>query len=184
MRILILDTETTGLFERGSDPKNYTCFNNSRLIELGYIVYNDSEIQKKYESLVKVDFPITNSHIHNICNIDCEIKGKHLLDVLKELHNDLLNVDVIVAHNIDFDLNIILAECYRNEFIDLINLLKSKSKKCTMKMGKEMLKLYKYPKLMELYPTLTNKEWIQQHRALDDVEKCSECYFVLMNKID
>lgn len=183
MRILILDTETTGLFDRNSNPKNYTQFDNARLIELGYIVYHDDKVEKKYESLVKVNFPITNSHIHHITNNDCE-QGKYIYNVLKELSDDLINVDIIVAHNIDFDLNIILAECYRIEFTELINLLLIKNKKCTMKMAKDILKLDKWPRLINLYSSLTNKEWIQQHRALDDVEKCAECYFKLIEKND
>ena len=37
-----------------------------------------------------------------------------------------------------------------------------------------------YPKLVDLYKTLCgNTNWKQEHRALDDVDKCAQCYFKL-----
>tara|TARA_B110000208_G_C11659028_1_gene390907 strand:- start:437 stop:1006 length:570 start_codon:yes stop_codon:yes gene_type:complete len=189
MSILIIDTETTGLPNRPSfnkyyNPMRYNHYDSSRLIEIGYIIYNEQgEKIKENSFLIKTNnFKIENSHIHGITQIDTDTNGIDIDDGLNKLNEDLQNIKVIVAHNLLFDINIILAECYRNENSDLIKTIKSKLGECSMKLAKKKFKLTKYPKLINLYEMLFNEKPIQEHRALSDCELCGKCYFKLKKK--
>jgi len=184
--VLIFDIETTGLPERKGfnnyyEPCETKYYNNSRMIELGYIICSNSGILiKEVDDLIKPDnFSINNSNIHGITNVMANGFGKDINIVLNDLNNDLKNVNTIIAHNINFDYNILLSECYR--YLDsehsIITDLKSKEQICTMKMGKDFLNVYKYPKLVDLHKNLFNRDIKQEHRALSDVKLCAECYY-------
>jgi DNA polymerase-3 subunit alpha len=185
---LVLDTETTGIpitkgFNKYYDPSDIKYYNGSRLIELAYIIYDkDDNIIKEFSSLVKPDnFVITNSHIHGIVQEDALTNGNLLSIVMNELYRDMDMVDTLVAHNMLFDINILLSESYRMNNLDLVNKLKSKKKSCTMLVGQRAMKLYKFPKLIELYKFLYNKPVTQIHRALSDVIICADCYKKIKN---
>jgi DNA polymerase III epsilon subunit-like protein len=181
MNIMILDTETTG-FPASRDPTEIYKFNNARLIELGYIIYDSTGKKiKEYDSLVKPNnFVIGNTHIHGISQQDAISKGQSIDQVLNELSTDLDTIDAFVCHNISFDMNIILSESHRAKMLDLVKKIESKEKLCTMEMGKKFMKLNKSPKLIELYKFLFNKDFIQEHRALSDCVACADCYFSMI----
>jgi DNA polymerase III epsilon subunit-like protein len=181
MNIMILDTETTG-FPASRDPTEIYKFNNARLIELGYIIYDSTGKKiKEYDSLVKPNnFVINNTHIHGISQQDAISKGQPIEQVLNELSTDLDKIDAFVCHNISFDMNIILSESHRAKILDLVKKIESKEKLCTMEMGKKFMKLNKSPKLIELYKFLFNKDFIQEHRALSDCVACADCYFSMI----
>jgi DNA polymerase III epsilon subunit-like protein len=178
MNIMILDTETTG-FPASRDPTEIYKFNNARLIELGYIIYDSTGKKiKEYDSLViPNNFVINNTHIHGISQQDAISKGQSIEQVLNELSRDLDTIDAFVCHNISFDMNIILSESHRAKMLDLVKKIESKEKLCTMEIGKKFMKLNKSPKLIELYKFLFNKDFIQEHRALSDCVACADCYY-------
>lgn len=187
MNTLFIDVETTGLpenrgFNNYHHPSKLFYYKNSRLIELAYIIYNNNnEIVKKVENLIKpVDFTIENSEFHGITTKMALTEGKDLSKVLDELCNDLDNVDTIVAHNINFDINIILAECYKEKKQNLIKHLESINRICTMDLGKTYMNTKKYPKLIELYQHLFDKTITQEHRALSDTHICADCYYEMI----
>jgi len=181
MNIMILDTETTG-FPASRDPTEIYKFNNARLIELGYIIYDSTGKKiKEYDLLVKPNnFVIGNTRIHGISQQDAISKGQPIEQVLNELSTDLDKIDAFVCHNISFDMNIILSESHRAKMLDLVKKIESKEKLCTMEMGKKFMKLNKSPKLIELYKFLFNKDFIQEHRALSDCVACADCYFSMI----
>ena len=118
MYTLVFDTETTGLptmkrFNVYHEPSLVNYYKNSRIIELAYIIYDEEGNCVKTESnLVKPNnFIIENSHIHGITQENAVENGKDIESVIQLMNNDLTNVDTIVAHNIDFDINILLSEC-------------------------------------------------------------------------
>ena len=183
---LVIDTETTGL-PKMTEKRTYYDYTESdkydisRLLELGYVLYENKKEIKKYEKLVNVNFLIHNSDIHGITNADTIVNGVCIHDILNNLFNDIKDIDVtIVAHNIKFDINILLSEAHRYGHNDLINKINSCEQKCTCQMAKEKLRLNYYIKLVTLYKKLFHKKIIQEHRALSDVYLCSECYFQLL----
>jgi DNA polymerase III epsilon subunit-like protein len=182
--ILIIDTETTGLpitigFDKYYSPKITKYYEKSRLIEIAYIICDEKKNKiKEVSNLIKpLDFEINNSQFHGITQKIANDSGIDLSDALNYLDEDLNNIDTIVAHNKNFDLNIILSECYRQNNIELADKILSKNTECTMKLGKEIMKQYKSPKMVELYKFLFKKEVLQEHRALSDVIICADCYF-------
>jgi DNA polymerase-3 subunit alpha len=186
MNIMILDIETSGLpivkrFNVYHNPKELQYYENSRLIELGYSIYSIDKVKISDTcNLVKPDtFTITNHHIHGITHQMASTKGLPINVVLNILDKEIDYVGAIVGHNIMFDVTIILSECYRYGFTNLLNKILQKELICTMKMGKQYLKIPRGPSLAVLHRTLFKKYITQTHRALDDVNLCAECYFYM-----
>jgi DNA polymerase III epsilon subunit-like protein len=187
---MFLDTETTGIPQQKSYNKYYepyyiTFYDGARMVELGYVICDDvGNIFKEQSLLIKPNgFTIKNSNIHGITTEHATNEGVEIGEALETLYADLQTVDRLICHNTNFDLHILLAECYREYQDDheLIQTLKKIPKQCTMEMGKKSFKLEKPPKLVSLYKAIFDKEPVQEHRALSDVHLCYDCYFS-MNK--
>lgn len=188
--ILVLDIETTGLpptigFDKYINPKEYNMYNNCRVIEIAYIIYdrNYNEI-KRYSTLIKPDgYDINNSYIHGITHNNALTNGIDILNVFDKFLEDLNKylIKIIVSHNIKFDFNILLSECFRYDRKDLVNYLNNIYKDCTMKTGKNFMRYHKYPKLTELYKYCFGQTFKQEHRALSDVDACAKCYIYMQN---
>lgn len=191
MNIMILDTETTGLpikwingEEMNYNEKFVELYNSARMIEIGYIVYSleGTELFRR-NFLIKPDnFIITNQEIHGITNEIVKKDGFPIVDILEILEVDLIGVDTLVAHNIMFDFNVLMAECVRYNRLTLVDTLKTLKQECTMKIGQKFLNQKKYPKLQELYSALNTDNLVQPHRALDDSIMCANCYFKMKRK--
>jgi len=192
MHLICIDTETIGLPTRKGGFDDYSHYSETsnydscRVIEIGYVIFNShGRIMKKVNHLIKpVNIKIENSHIHGITQELAEKNGIKMYDALKELEEDLKYVDTIVAHNLLFDYNIILSECYRLNFNNLIYKIESLNKSCTMKLGRKVIGLGKYPKLSVLYEFLFQKEIVQEHRALSDVLFCLDCYIKMVELLN
>lgn len=183
---MVLDSETTGLpimkdYNKFHSPESYEHYKDCRLIELGYIIYSkDGRKINEYEFIVKPhNFTIRNYHIHGITNTTAIKNGKDISAVLDELDKNLDKIDLIVGHNIMFDISVVLSECHRNKKKDLILKLISKPFICTMELGKEIYG--SNLNLQTLYRSLHNKYITQKHRALDDAYMCADCYFCLLH---
>jgi DNA polymerase III epsilon subunit-like protein len=187
---LILDLETSGLpdtikFGVFYDPKELQHYENSRIIEIGFRAYIDEDDINDLSCLIIPDnnknFEIKNSAIHGISTESLLKEGKKLSKVLSKLEKFLDKTDTIIGHNIQFDINILLSECYRINNLSLVSKIKSKKIVCTMQLGKALMKQWKNPKLTELYKFLFKENIEQQHRALDDVILCVQCYRKIKN---
>lgn len=189
MSICFIDTETSGLpiqkgFNTYHHPSLINNYSNSRLVEIAYIICDESgNIIKKKNYLVKPSgFTILNTNIHGIENDIALKEGEKIEDVIYNLENDICGVDTIVAHNIMFDLHIIISECYRLENKKIIKKIDDMNRVCTMNIGKSHMGVKKSPKLIELYKYLFGEEFQQKHRAMSDTEACMKCYFEMKNK--
>jgi len=182
-RIMILDTETTGIPKKINGYfdlyKNLKSYENSRLIELAYVIIA-TDNAKEYQTLVLSEgLKITDEStlIHGITEDMCIKDGKPLSTVLDTLYEDINSVDIIIGHNVEFDVSILLSEYYRL------------NKKCLFKIQKEFIctvKLFhniygKYLKLTDLYKIVFN-ETFNAHRAMDDVIACKKLYLYLQNQ--
>jgi DNA polymerase III epsilon subunit-like protein len=163
--IIILDTETSGL---GGECD---------IIQLAYII-----VDKQYNLIKKRDYYVKNrlttieaEQIHRITNEKLKTKGKEFLYIIKKLMKDLRDVDIIVGHNVAFDLNKILCNLKKYEIMiiskeneEIQNIFTKFIIEDTYKLGKK--------KLTELYKDLFNKEMKNAHNALTDVLMTFECY--------
>jgi len=187
--IIVFDTETTGLpktrgFGKYYQPTDFTKYNESRIIEIGYNVYRkcDGNLVKSVSYLIKTNKDIENSHIHGITNEMVRDKGIDFKEAMRFFEADLNSCILLVAHNLAFDIHVLLAEAYRHHSYHLANLIKSKKRFCTMKAAKTLLGLKKYPKLVQLYGDFTGKLVVQNHRAGDDTEMCAVCFFEILKR--
>ena len=162
--ILFIDVETIGLpitrgFNNYYNPSETGYYDSSRIIEIAYVICTyDGNVIKEYSSLITPNnFTIENTAIHGITTKDAIEKGVSIENVLDDLNSDLDLVDRIVAHNIKFDINNILSECYRANKEYIIQNINSKSQICTMVMGKQFMNIVKFPKLVDLYSFIFNK---------------------------
>lgn len=193
MSTLIIDIETTGLpetkgFDKFYDPKDIKYYNKSRIIEIAYIICSpEGETLKETSCLIKLtDQQINNTAIHGITTEMTNQNGIPIHNALQTLQKDITenNVQKIVAHNVKFDVNIILSECHRVDNKELIKIINTKQHICTMDKGRRVMNQYKSPKLTELYYFLFKQIFKQEHRALSDCNACCKCYFKLKSLCD
>lgn len=184
MKTITFDIETTGLpnrkgFDLYYSPQEIYNYDSSRVVQLAYLISDENgEVQKRVSKVVLPDnFLIENSHIHGISQECAELEGVKIKPILEELEKDLQKCKRLVAHNILFDFNILLSECYRYGMKSVIDSLEKVEKYCTMSEGKRKMDIRKNPKLVELYAYYyPDEKWEQIHDAMDDVEKCFACY--------
>lgn len=180
--IFFFDTETTGLPQKFSGdfhhPSKFHYYDTSRIVQIAWIITdnNGKHLSKETYLIAPLDFMVSCQEIHGISHEKALLEGLPLHIVLERLYTAVKTCGILSAHNLSFDYNVLLAECYRIGRDDIVRVVQSKEQFCTMRYGKELLGYSKYPKLKQLYETLCKEQWIQKHDALDDTEKCVACY--------
>jgi DNA polymerase III epsilon subunit-like protein len=214
MRIIVFDTETTGL------PK--TKFINPdtlnkwpHIVQLSYVIYDTdlNEIVEVNDYIIKMNenviIPEDSINIHKITNEISQEKGLKIDIILNKFIKDLNSTDMLVGHNILFDINMVKVELLRliyekdlqkseksmKSYKDNLYLLTNyKNIYCTLKesielcniktldkYGKEYLK---YPKLIELHNKLFNTNPNNLHNALNDILVTLRCFMKLKYNMD
>jgi len=179
-RILVLDTETTGLAPRNVPYTMTIAWRNCRIVQIAWNIYNDGTLISSKCFILRpegYEIPESSSRIHGITHQEAMTTGHPIQEVLKEFHQDLLTVDVLVAHNMAFDKPVILSELHRYKMEDAIQKMEQLPTECTMLMG--TLPKQKWPKLVELYKRYFNEVPTISHRADADVAQCAKIYFHL-----
>ena len=179
MKLLIFDTETTGLPPKSKTLKNEELHLWPYIVQFSYIVYDTEThgIIKIKDDIIHIPIEMCQEviDIHGITNEMARASTCLINNSLQEFYADLLKVDQLIAHNFQFDWNmiqielmrLIVREKTRNEGDLYISILKtiqelpSEKIYCTMlnstaicdlkmrsKFGKEFVK---FPKLSELH---------------------------------
>jgi len=196
-RILFFDTETNGL------PKNYNApasdvDNWPRMIQLGFLVANESgETLMEAGQLIKPDGFEIPSNITQLTGITQEKalqEGQPIMAMLVAFQAQMMKCTHIVAHNLDFDMPVIMAEFYRMGSALLPFTHFAGIEICTMK-SPEVISFcaipassaqryhgqkYKWPRLQELHQKLFDSEFDGAHDALNDVRATARCFFELV----
>ena len=181
---IFFDTETTGL------PKNWKApvedlDNWPRLVQLAWIIYdsNKSFISSEEHIVYPSGFQIPEaaSNVHGITTHKAILEGKSIDFVLDRFYNDLKECSHIIAHNLNYDINIMGAELLRN---NKANILPDKKGICTMLSSVDYCALpgrygYKWPSLSELHIKLFNKDFENAHDAMSDISATADCFFEL-----
>ena len=179
---LIFDTETNGLpiCKSYSEFPCYTDlskYNSARLVQISYIITNSSfNNLEESDDIIKADsFTIENTQFHGITDAISLNKGIPFVDFAEKFNNALDFVDTIIAHNLNFDINVLRAELYRYNLLDIIIKLDSKKMICTMQYTKYIVCSkfksgtgIKDPSLKELYQYFVKKEITNQHNSKYD----------------
>jgi len=214
MIVLVFDTETTGLPEtKIINPDTLNLW--PHIVQLSYVIYDiDKNILVDVnDSIVKVKDGITiseeSSKIHRITNEISSMSGVEIELIFAELFYHLKRVDLIVGHNITFDINIVMVELLRliysenkkmteSELISYKHYLhfisNAKNVSCTMKMAKDICQIkaiskmgneyLKFPKLIELHEKLFTETPNNLHNALNDIFVTLRCFCKIAYDID
>ena len=181
---LILDTETSGLPDcyglKFSEFPEYTDlpkYNDSRLVQVCYILCDSSlEPIKDIEDIViDAGIDIKNHRFHGITNEISKTHGVSFSDFAAKFLEVLRITDVIIAHNIKFDANVLKSEFYRHSFFDIIGLMDTKKFVCTMNYTRQIVGIpsksgigFKNPSLKELYLFVTGETLENHHTCSHD----------------
>jgi DNA polymerase III epsilon subunit-like protein len=114
-RVLVFDVETTGTVKKGGAPLDQ----QPHIIQLSYCIFDVSEhaVVSSFDSYVKIAPEVELSEF--ICNLTGATRekcnaGKNIIDVLNKFYHAYCSADILVAHNIEFDTQLIMFEIERN----------------------------------------------------------------------
>jgi DNA polymerase III epsilon subunit-like protein len=199
MRVLVFDTETSGL----PTERNASILDTDKwpyILQISYIVYDDESkkiIQLK-DNYIKqnITIPKESTHIHGITQEIMNNKGVRLEDVMNDFDIALQNSDIVVGHNISFDKRMYMVEAirrYRKQYFT-VNRIK-KPEYCTMKESTTICKIekqntktnksyFKYPTLKELHTHLFDEFPTKLHNSLIDIFATLRCYVMMIHNYD
>ena len=177
MKIVIFDTETTGLPKARNSPIHGP--NNwPHLVSISWVVLDSdtNEIIKKRNYIIEPMnwlIPADSTKIHGITTEHAIQYGTDLYLAMDEFINE--ECDMLVAHNIEFDINVIVSAALWDLKIQFPPIVPKQI--CTMKLGRDLCMIpgmygkYKYPKLKEFYYHVFKKtpDETQLHNSLYDV---------------
>jgi DNA polymerase III epsilon subunit-like protein len=213
MRVLVFDTETTGLPEtKIINPDTLNLW--PHIVQFSFLIYDSclNEIVKTSDSIVKVKegVVITEESIkfHGITNKIARRKGLKIQEILNEFFYCLRNVDVLVGHNISFDINMVKIELLRMIYSNATEIEKTTNKgalyfltnfkniccTCSLKESIELCNIIafdkrgepylKYPKLIELHEKLFEITPNNLHNSFNDILITLRCFIKLKYNTD
>ena len=161
----VIDIETTGL-----DPKV------NKIIELAALKVRNNQVVDKFNSLINPQVEI-NSFITELTGISQDmVKDAPILDEIIQEYLDFIGEDIIVGHNVNFDINFIydnsitlLKKAVENNYIDTLRISRLNTNVENHKL-QTMAKYY-------------NIDYTNAHRALKDCYITKELYSCLKNEI-
>lgn len=200
--ILVFDTETSGLIPSFnlSNLENIDIDSFPHIIQLSYINYDlkNQNIKCFDDNIINNDEIVLNDEnikIHKITNKMIKKSSYEIKEAIIDFMNVYVNADVLVGHNIEFDIKMLLIELTRlkkryNDYnFDLYYdfIIKNKIKTyCTMKNSINICKIisinnkgktyFKYPKLVELYRHYYSKIPNNIHNSFNDCLITLICY--------
>jgi DNA polymerase III epsilon subunit-like protein len=186
MKVLVFDTETTGLpVER--NPSIYDTQKWPHVIQLSYIVYDSetNELITVEDDYIHIDANVNitpeSQNIHKITKEILDSKGIPIQEALEKFNKFATMSDLLVGHNVSFDKRMVIVEGIRNKIRMNVH-----DTYCTMKNSVEICKIervgqngdkyFKYPTLSELYNELFKKAPKNTHNALIDILLCMRCF--------
>lgn len=197
MRVLLFDTETTGLPHKPQYPAKMCKNNWADIVSIAWILADEhgNALETEYHVIRPEGWTIPQEsvEIHKITEEHAYAYGEDLRTIMNKFVECVLKSDVLVAHNINFDKNIVNnALKWR---LNLPYMLEDIVKRffCTMQESRTIVGLpgktkgtYKMAKLSEMYERLFNKKPTEMlHNSLGDTQIMKECFFRIWgNPID
>jgi DNA polymerase III epsilon subunit-like protein len=185
------------------------------IVQFSYIIYDvtDNDICVIEDNIISVadDVEISqeSAAIHGITNEISKSGGVDLNQVLSGFFGALKNVDILVGHNISFDINVVVVELLRiiynqsntvpadellsyktylhmlNNYQNIHCTMQNSIDMCGIKvMGKNGREYNKFPKLSELHQKLFGSVPNNLHNSLNDILITLRCYIMITLKMD
>ncbi|GAB1445207.1 hypothetical protein MASR2M41_08760 [Flammeovirgaceae bacterium] len=187
---LIFDTETTGIPHNKTAP--ITDLDNwPRLVQLAWQLHDHKgQLLSQHSYIIRpdgFDIPFKAEQIHGISTKRAQEEGIELSKVMAIFHKDLDTTQLLIGHNIEFDINIIGAEYIRQSskpdfFLSLKRLDTgiASTEYCQLKGG--IGGRLKMPRLNELHQKLFGKDIKDAHDAAYDVDATARSFFGLIKE--
>ena len=116
MKLLVFDTETSDLLSQDTLDSTFT-------VQLSWIMYNTkTKEQEQNDFIFFVPVDIDNANIHGITK-EKSNNGYKISEIIDIFLDDVKNCDILIGHNLRYDLNMIELELYRLKRDDDIDLL-------------------------------------------------------------
>lgn len=180
MTIIVIDTETTGLTHL-SFPTNNNLSNWPRIVQLAWILVDDKGAHIEGGAIIRPDdfvIPPSAIKIHGITQSRALNKGEKLIQQLQDLNQAMRMSEVLVAHNLKFDREIINSEALRMNF----KMHWPRKHHCTGQLGQKYLqesqkrKQYTFPRLSYLHNVIFGTALNKKHDARADSRACLKIY--------
>ena len=187
--ITAIDTETTGLY-RGKSPYSSPLDTLPYIIQIGIVSYDTDthKILRVYNKTVRLPDQVLlapdkiASDIHGITADMSKSVGVPISEVIEDFMRIYDASDLIIAHNMEFDLNIIIIEMRRLGYA--WDYFKTSNKlACTMQMCL-VNPSDKFTALIGLHERLFGIRPVKLHNALNDAIICLRCYCKMSSNID
>lgn len=203
-RILIIDTETTGL------PKNrradVTDLSNWPVpVQIGWVMYKcphagkPGRVLRKGNMIVRPagwDIPAESTAIHGISMEYATKNGRFLHECMLDLAGVINQAQAVCCHNAEFDIPVLLSAVHRCGMNVRLYPLNDRPVICTMEVGRPICNILmevkgahgprfklKPPRLGELYEKLFGSPFKGRlHDATEDCRATAEILGVLMEK--
>lgn len=188
MVYLFFDTETTGLPKDykapSSDLDNWSC----RLVQLSWIMKDEKQnLLSQGDFIIKpegFEIPAESSNVHGITTEIAKEKGLDLKKAVYYFLGACRMADLIVGHNVNYDMHVVGAELIRTWGKDFIEKLPTAD---TMLASIDLCKIpgkygYKYPKLMELHNKLFGCDFEDAHNSFADISATEKCFWEMRKR--
>lgn len=184
---LVVDCETNGLPRRRG--RDYLDVDNwPRAVQVAWCLYDDNRgLVSSASHIVRPDgwtIPSSAAAIHGITTERATAEGGDITRILGELASTAGRAKVVVAHNAEFDGNVIAAEYLR---ADLRPPFVPSTMICTMQSSTDYCQLpggpygqFKWPTLQQLNSILGGPKLEGAHDAHVDANACAYCFFELV----
>lgn len=187
---LIFDTETTGIPHNKTAP--ITDLDNwPRVVQLAWQLHDQKgKLLAQHNYIIKpvgFDIPYKAEQVHGISTRRALEEGHDFDHVLSLFVDDLSKSQLLVGHNIEFDISILGAEFIRHGLetelitkLDKVDTGIASTEFCQLTGG--IGGRLKMPRLVELHTKLFGKDFGDAHDAAYDVAATARCFFGLIEK--
>ena len=193
MKVLVFDTETTGL----PASRNVSITETDKwpyIVQISWVLYDTDERVpvEMVDHIIdcEVEIPEESTKIHGITRRRASLRGIPISAAMDDFDDVLQRADLVVAHNISFDKRVYMVEAIRRrrrQYFTRDGVRKPEY--CTMKNNKERCAIQvtnakgdtylKYPNLSELYEHVFGHRPKGTHDSMADVLICLRCYVAL-----
>lgn len=171
---IFIDFETTGLIPKNPILKKFSKF-WPHIVQMAWLIYEDGVLIEEKELIIKptnFTIPKKSTKIHGISQNKALKEGVEANYALAFLLKKIDQTDVIIGHNIRFDLDVLKLECIRNKFSSK---LQNKKIICTMLDNK----IFRQPSNGFLYEHLFQTKIENAHNAIFDIKATAKIFFEL-----
>lgn len=192
-KILFFDTETAGFIKKALAADHP---DQAWTVQVGAILANKDGDIAKMNTIIKANGREINYHaekIHGISTEKADAEGVEELDAAEEFGLLLRQADLMVCHNLAFDIKFVRQLLERN-IDDMSDEARSAfyldmPGYCTMQ-DKAVVKFCdllnkanrpKWPKLVELHEILFKEGFADAHDAFADITATKRCFFALLD---